>query len=47
MKSSVDVIGGPGGVVNKIPRTAKSYIDEVNLDTFTYSLVVRLLLSLP
>ncbi len=38
MKSSIDIIGGPAGITNKIDITATSYIAEVDLDTFTYSL---------
>ncbi len=41
MKSSIDVIGGPAGLLNKISRTATSYVDEVGLINLTGSFVAR------
>ncbi len=38
MKSSIEIIGGPAGITNKIDITATSYIAEVDLATLTYTL---------
>ena len=39
MKSSIDVMIGPAGLVKSISSTAMSYVDEVGLATLTYSSV--------
>ena len=39
MKSSIDVMIGPAGLVNSISSTAMSYVDEVGLATLTCSSV--------
>jgi hypothetical protein len=51
MKSSIDVMIGPAGLVNNISSTAMSYVDEVGLATltcfsegkFTHTLLIELL----
>ena len=35
IKSSIDMIGGPTGLMNKISSTATSNVDEVGLVTLT------------
>ncbi len=54
MKSSIDVMIGPAGLVNNISSTAMSYVDEVGLATltcfsvgnFTHTLLIELLACL-
>jgi hypothetical protein len=36
-KSSIDIIGGPAGMMNKIEITAASYVGEVVVATLTFT----------
>ncbi len=36
-KSSIDIIGGPAGMTNKIEITAASYVGKVVVATFTFT----------
>ena len=41
MKSTIDIIGGPATLLNKISSTATSIVDEVGLFVLTYTFAGR------